>query len=148
MIGLLLGILKGGVIGAGMGYAATQLGITSGFLAIMVYGAIGAVVGLFCGRPLWRQDTIWTSILKAVFGFALGVGAAYAGRKWLGGVHLPLSFVPGSTEHALPQVPTLFGAAIGIIYGVLVEVDDASGGGGAKAASGNPAPTPRSTKAR
>ena len=127
MVRLLLGILKGGVIGAGIGYLASQIGVGTGALAVAVYGVIGAVVGLLCGRPLWRQDTIWTSILKAVFGFALGVGAAFAGRKWLGGVHIPLAFVPGATDHALPDVPSLFGAAVGILYGVFVEIDDAVG---------------------
>lgn len=129
MVRLLLGILKGGVIGAGIGYLALQLGVgvASGALAVLMYGAIGAVVGLLCGRPLWRQETIWTSILKGLFGFALGVGAAFAGRKWLGGVHIPLAFIPASLDHALPEVPPLFGAAIGIVYGVLVELDDAGG---------------------
>jgi hypothetical protein len=123
----LLGVLKGGVIGAGIGYLATQVGLGAGAVGVVVYGAIGAVVGLLCGRPIWRQDTIWTSILKAVFGFALGVGATFAGRKWLGGVHIPLAFVPGASDHALPDVPLLFGAAIGMIYGVFVELDDAAG---------------------
>lgn len=127
MIRLLLGILKGGAVGAAIGFGASKLGISTGPLAILVYGVIGAVVGLLCGRPLWRQETIWTSILKALFGFGLGVGAAFAGQKWLGGVHLPLAFIPGATDHPLPQVPALFGAAIGILYGVLVELDDASG---------------------
>jgi hypothetical protein len=36
----------------------------------------------------------------------------FAGRKWLGGVHIPLAFVPGATDHALPEVPLLFGAAV------------------------------------
>jgi hypothetical protein len=124
---LLLGVLKGGVIGAAIGLLAAQVGLGAGAVGVVVYGAIGAVVGLLCGRPIWRQETIWTSILKAVFGFALGVGATFAGRKWLGGVHIPLAFVPGATDHAFPDVPLLFGAAIGMIYGVFVELDDAAG---------------------
>jgi hypothetical protein len=132
MVRFLLGILKGGVIGAGIGYLAGQLGVTTGAVAVAVYGIVGAVVGLLCGRPLWQQDTIWTSILKAIFGFGLGVGAAFAGRKWLGGVHIPIAFIPGATEHAFPEVPSLFGAAVGILYGVFVELDDAVGNNAAK----------------
>jgi len=127
MVRLFLGIVKGGVIGAALGYLAGQTGLAAGPLGIVMYGVIGAVVGVFCGRPLWRQDTMWTSILKAVFGFVLGVGATFAGRRWLGGVHLPLSFVPGSADHALPDVPALFGTVIGVVYGMLVELDDAGG---------------------
>ncbi|MBC8133973.1 MAG: hypothetical protein H7X95_13395 [Deltaproteobacteria bacterium] len=127
MVGLLLGILKGGVIGAAIGYFASQTGFATGALAFLLYGVIGAVVGLLCGRPVWRQETIWTSILKALVGFGVGVGAAFAGHKWLGGVHIPVAFIPGAVDHALPDVPALFGAAVGIVYGVLMEVDDASG---------------------
>jgi hypothetical protein len=132
MVRLLLGILKGGVIGAGIGYLASQIGLGTGAVVVAVYGVIGAVVGLLCGRPLWRQDTIWTSILKAIFGFALGVGAAFVGRKWLGGVYIPVAFIPGAAGHALPEVPLLFGAAVGILYGVFVEIDDAVGNSAAK----------------
>jgi hypothetical protein len=124
---LLLGILKGGVLGVAMGYLAGRAGVATGAVAIIVYGAIGALVGLVCGRPFWRQETIWTPILKAIFGFGLGIGAAFAGRKWLGGVHLPIAFIPGATEHALPDVAGLFGPAIGMVYGAFVELDDASG---------------------
>lgn len=132
MLRLLFGVLKGGVIGAVAGYAASQVGISSGLLAILVYGGIGALVGLFCGRPVWRQETIWTSILKAVFGFGLGVGAAFAARKWLGGVHVPLAFIPGAVDHALPEVPALLGSAIGVLYGAFVELDDSTGAAPAK----------------
>ncbi len=133
MIGrFLLGLIKGGLIGAAFGYGAFRAGISTGGIAIGVYGAVGAVVGLVCGRPLWRHDTIWTPILKAVFGFGLGVGVAFAARKWLGGVHLPVSVIPGSAEHAFPGVPTLMGPAVGIVYGVLVEIDDAIGSDSSK----------------
>jgi hypothetical protein len=77
--------------------------ILAGAVAVALYGVIGALVGLVCGRPLWRQETIWTPILKGLFGFGLGVGAAFAGRKFLGGVHLPLAMIPGATERALPD---------------------------------------------
>jgi hypothetical protein len=127
MVRILLGIFKGGVVGAGIGYLASRFGFGSGAMAIVLYGVIGAVVGLVCGRPLWRQDTIWTPILKAIFGFGLGVGAAFAGHKWLGGVHIPIALIKGATEHAFPDVPGLFGPAVGIVYGVLVELDDAAG---------------------
>ena len=124
---LLLGILKGGVVGAAIGYLASRAGIASGAIAIIVYGVIGAAVGLVCGRPLWRQDTLWTPILKAIFGFGLGVGAAFAARKWLGGVHVPLSFVPGSDARPVSEVPALLGTAVGVLYGIFVELDDAAG---------------------
>ena len=59
---------------------------------------------------------------------AVGVGLAFAARKLLGGLHLPVAAVPGAMDHALPDVPGLLGPAIGIVYGILVELDDAGGG--------------------
>ena len=135
---LLFGIIKGGAVGAGLGLLAGKLGISTGALAILFYGAVGAVVGLVCGRPIWKQETIWTPILKALFGFALGAGVGYAGLRWLGGVHLPIAQIPGALEHPLPQVPGLFGPAVGILYGILVEVDDAGSSDAAKAAAAKP----------
>jgi hypothetical protein len=130
---LLLGIIKGGAVGAALGLLAGKLGVATGAVAVLFYGAVGAVVGLVCGRPLWKQETIWTPILKALFGFGLGVGVGYAGLRWLGGVHLPIAQIPGALEHPFPQVPGLFGPAVGILYGVLVEVDDAGSSDTAKA---------------
>lgn len=132
---LLFGIVKGGLVGAALGLLAGKLGVSTGAVAILFYGGVGAAVGLVCGRPIWRQETIWTPILKALFGFGLGVGAAWAGHKWLGGVHLPIAQIPGALERPLPDVPGLFGPAVGILYGVLVEVDDAGGAEAAKAGS-------------
>ncbi|MES1158171.1 MAG: hypothetical protein ABUL67_03630 [Haliangium ochraceum] len=127
-----LGIIKGGVIGGGLGYLATRAGLTSGALVVAVCGAVGALVGLLAGRPFWRHETMWTPILKGIFGLGLGIGLAFAGRKWLGGVHVPLAFVPGAVDHPLPEVPALLGGAIGIVYGILVEIDDAVGAEPAK----------------
>lgn len=142
---LLFGIIKGGLVGGALGLLASKLGVSTGAVAILFYGAVGAVVGLVCGRPIWKQETIWTPILKAVFGFGLGVAAAWAGHKWLGGLRFPIAQIPGAMEHAFPDVPGLFGPAVGILYGVLVEVDDAGSSDAARAAKSSAAPA-KSTK--
>ena len=125
---ILIGLLKGGVVGAAVGFLANRAGITSGLLAMLVYGVVGAAVGLICGKPVWRQDTLWTPLLKAVFGFGVGIGVTFLARKFLSGVHVPIAAIPGATEHALPEVPALLAPAIGILYGAFVELDDAGGG--------------------
>jgi hypothetical protein len=124
---ILLGLLKGGVIGAVVGYLAGRAGIASGPIAFGVYAVVGAVAGLLCGRPLWRQDTLWTPLLKAIFGLAVGAGLFLVSRKFLNGVHIPIAAIPGASEHALPEVPALLGPAIGMVYGAFVELDDAGG---------------------
>jgi hypothetical protein len=131
---ILIGLLKGGVVGAALGYLASRAGIESGLLAVLVSGVVGAVVGLICGKPVWRQDTLWTPLLKAVFGFGVGLGVTFLARKFLSGVHIPIAAIPGAAEHALPEVPALLATGIGLLYGAFVELDDAGGDGQKKPA--------------
>ena len=126
---ILLGVLKGGVVGAAIGYLASRAGIHAGLLAMLIYGVAGAAAGLICGKPIWRQDTLWTPLLKAIFGFGVGIGLSFLARKFLSGVHVPIAAIPDAAEQALPQVPALMAAGIGILYGAFVELDDAGGGG-------------------
>jgi len=125
---LLLGVLKGGAIGALLGWAALKLGIAGGFGAGATYAAIGALVGLVCGKPIWRQETIWTSILKGLFGLGAGIGLFVLSRKLLGGVHV--SFATGlgiPPDRALIDVPLLLGPLIGAVPGMFFEIDDSVG---------------------
>jgi hypothetical protein len=129
---ILLGLLKGGAVGAAFGYLAIRMNIASGTTALLLYGVIGAVAGLVCGKPLWRQETLFTPLLKAIFGLGVGIGATFLARKFLSGVHVPIAAIPGATEHAFPDVPMLLGPAIGFLYGALIELDDAGGSEPAK----------------
>jgi hypothetical protein len=131
---LVLGIFKGGLVGAGIGYLASRAGVATGALAFLVYAVIGGAVGLVCGRPLWRQDTIWTPVLKVLFGVGIGVGAGFLGRSFLSNVYLPIEAIPEALKRPVPEVPAIFGTVIGILYGAFVEIDDA-GSGGADAAA-------------
>ena len=131
---VILGLLKGGLIGAAIGAGAFKLGITGGFLALVVYAVIGGVVGMLCGRPPWRQDTFWTTALKGIFGAVIG-GALYWGAgKLFGGAHLAFVTKLGApADRPLIDIPALLGPAIGAAWGLFVEVDD--GGSSDKAAA-------------
>jgi hypothetical protein len=119
------------------------LGIVSGALGFAVYGVIGALVGVLGGRPPWRQETFWTSLIKAVFGAAVAIGLYWGGRKLLGGTHLGFATGLGAPDVPLVEIPFLLGPAIGAIYGIFVEVDDASGSSNARAAGKPTSPPPR-----
>ena len=126
MLKLLVGILKGAVIGAALGYGAFALGKQTGFHnPWLTYGVIGAIVGLFVGKPVWslirdKNSTSWISILKSAFGFGIGCGLyALVNRV----AHLDL-MIAGENVFVWP--PTL-GGAIGAVYGGFVELDDAIG---------------------
>lgn len=95
---------------------------------MLAYGVVGAAVGLICGKPVWRQDTLWTPLLKAIFGFGFGIGVTFLCRKFLSGIHVPIAAIPGASGHALPEVPMLLAPLIGVLYGAFVELDDAGGG--------------------
>jgi hypothetical protein len=130
MVKLLLGLVKGLVIGAAVGYGAFALyqqGIAPADW--LTYGLIGAVVGLLVGRPIWKnifdkESTAWISVLKSIFGFGLGVGLYFLiDKAWGGGEPFTISFLddkPYKLQHWTP----IFGGVIGAVYGAFVELDD------------------------
>jgi hypothetical protein len=134
MLRLVLGILKGAIVGAAIGYGAWKVGIGGGVLGFVVYGLVGALVGVVCGKPLWRQETLFTPLLKSIFGFAIGVGLFYGAHKLLGDWHLAFATGLGAPDRPLVEIPFLLAPLIGLIYGAFVEIDDGSGGGKAVAA--------------
>ena len=128
MLKLLVGILKGAVIGGALGYGAFALGQATGFgNPWLTYGLIGAIVGLFVGKPIWslirsKESTTWISVLKSVFGFGLGCGLyAIVAKVWGGSL-----FIDAIGQDVFAWPPTL-GGAIGAVYGGFVELDDAIG---------------------
>jgi hypothetical protein len=124
MLRLLLGILKGALVGGAVGFGAWKAGLGGGVTGWLVYGAIGFLVGIVCGKPLWRQETLWTPVLKGLFGVLIALGLTWIGRKFLGGFSLPLPQSLGLPEGPVVSTPVLFGPLVGIVYGIFVEVDD------------------------
>lgn len=137
---VILGLLKGGVVGAAIGGGAWKLGITGGVLAVVTYAIIGGVVGMLCGRPPWRQDTVWTTTLKGIFGAVIGGVLFWGAGKLFGGAHLAFASKLGvPADRPLIDVPLLLGPAIGALWGIFVEIDD----GGSADKKAKPAPAPR-----
>lgn len=134
MVKLLVGLLKGAAIGGAVGYGAFELANATGFgNAWLTYGVIGALVGLFVGKPLWallrdKNTTNIIAILKAAFGFGVGCGLyAIIAKAWSPD---PSLLVVG--DYPLLYWPPTLGAAIGGLYGAFVELDDSIGDDGAK----------------
>jgi hypothetical protein len=148
VIKLVVGILKGAVIGGAVGYGAYALYNATGFAnPWLTYGAIGAIVGLIAGRSIWslirdKNATTWVAILKAAFGFGVGCGLyAIIAKAW----H-PTAQILIAGENIFTWQVTL-GGAIGAVYGGFVELDDAIGDdkkpAPAKPAPAKPAPAKR-----
>lgn len=144
MLKLILGLIKGALVGGAIGYGAFAAGMNGGLLWV-VYGVAGALVGLIAGRPLWalitdKDGTTWVSVLKALFGFGVGCGLYALVHKAWGGFELTLSFLddkPRMFQHWQP----VFAASVGGFLGAFFEIDDAIGGD-APPAKGKPAAKP------
>ncbi|HEX8109796.1 MAG TPA: hypothetical protein VF516_18825 [Kofleriaceae bacterium] len=124
---LVVGILKGAIIGGALGYGAFALKEATELAnPWLTYGAVGALVGLLAGRPIWsllrdKNATAWVSILKAAFGFGVGCGLyAIIAKLWTA----PEVVVQG---YDIFTWPVTLGGAIGAVYGGFVELDDAIG---------------------
>lgn len=131
MVKLLLGLLKGVVLGAALGYGAYAAGLDGGLLW-PVYGLVGLLVGLIAGTPLWKlitdkNATSWVSVLKALFGFGVGCGLYALVAKVWGGFELSLDFLEPKARLVQHWQP-VFGAAVGGFLGAFFEIDDAIGG--------------------
>jgi hypothetical protein len=135
VVKLLVGLLKGAAIGGAVGYGAFELANATGFgNAWLTYGLIGALVGLFVGKPLWRllrekDTTNIIALIKAAFGFGVGCGLyAIVAKAWAPDASL-LGEINGNP--VIYWTPIL-GAAIGGVYGAFVEFDDSIGDDSAK----------------
>ena len=129
------------MIGGAVGYGAHALAQATDFSnAWLTYGLIGALVGLFVGRPLWalvkdQNSTTVIAILKAAFGFGVGCGLyALVAKAW---APSPL-MIAGYNAFGWPPI---LGGAIGAVYGGFVELDDSIGDDGGKAKDGKSGPT-------
>ena len=135
MLRLVLGLVKGAVIGGAIGYGAYTAGMNGGF-HWLTYGLIGLFIGLLVGRPIWshlldKQSTVVTSVLKGVFGFGVCVGIyALVAKAW-GGFDITIS----DETRRLQDWQYVFGAALGGLYGAFVELDDAPPAGAEKKAA-------------
>jgi hypothetical protein len=122
---LILGLLKGALIGGALGYGAYAAKL-SGSWNWITYGLIGALVGLLAGKPIWRHladssSTVFTPILKAIFGFGIAVGIYALVAKVWGGFELSLM----DESRNIVNWTFITGGVIGALYGAFVEVDDA-----------------------
>lgn len=131
---VIIGLLKGGVIGGGLGFLFLQLGglAEQPFMHYLLYGAIGLLVGLIAGRPFWAKRGNWVvPVIRALFGVGVCIGLFALATKAFGDPSIPfassswpqLSF-KGAEGVTLGELPYALGAAVGIVYGIFVEVDD------------------------
>ena len=133
----LLGLIKGLIVGGGIGYCLLKLGNPNGVLIYLSCGLVGAVVGLLCGRAPWQAETIWTPVLKMVFGLLAGAGLYALGHRFMPGLAIS---VQGFAESVPLRSGAFLALAIGGLYGLFVEVDDGGQGAAARRAKAKALP--------
>ena len=82
---LLVGIVKGLVLGALVGFGLVKLGMAfpGAIVAYLAAAATGVLIGLIAGKPIWAKDAKIEAGMKAGVGALLGVGLMFAARRWL-----------------------------------------------------------------
>jgi hypothetical protein len=126
---VIIGLVKGLIVGGGIGYGLLRLGWTSGALAYVACAIVGAVVGVVAGRAPWKADTIWTPVLKMIVGALIGVGLAALGLHFGPDSEVFVKPLKTGLEHVPFRSGPILAPMIGVLYGIFVEVDD---GGAAK----------------
>ena len=120
-IGLLKGLLLGGVVGALMQFELPS-GLTSeSWFRYLAYGLLGALTGIFAGRAPWKPGAWVESVLKGLFGLAVGAGLYGLAAHFIGWT---VPAIGGLPSVALPSLPVIFAPLLAMVYGTLVELDN------------------------
>ena len=150
---LLIGIMKGLLVGGLIGFGLAKLGFAApmAIIAYLAAAVTGVLIGLVAGKPIWAKDAKIEAGMKAFVGALLGAGLMYAARRWLT-MPLPIALGPLSAANlSLGEAATTTGtvgglavtslAAIAALLGGFYEVDnDPSEGSSTPDATGKRAP--------
>lgn len=115
LLRLLLGIVKGVVLGGLVGYGLAAIGFFApgAVIAYLAAAVVGALIALIAGKPIWQKDSRIEVGMKAVAGAVLAPLLLLAVRHWLT-MELPLdvaALLPG-LDAAQGQTLTLGGFAV------------------------------------
>lgn len=120
MLRVILGLIKGAIVGGGVGYGLLRLGWTGSLFAYLACAVVGAVVGLVAGRAPWKAETAWTPVVKMIVGAIIGAGLCALGLNFLP----DRAFTIAQLGELHVRSGVMLAPAIGILYGIFVEVDD------------------------
>lgn len=123
ILGLVKGLAIGGALGAAVFFGLTHMHGVGSPWAYGLYGLVGALAGVLAGKAPWVKGAWVESLLKGLFGVAVGAGLYALASRFLGGVELP-NLIEGSRVTELASHPLLMAPGIASIYAMLVELDN------------------------
>jgi len=130
---LLIGIVKGLMVGSLLGFGLVKLGaaVPIAIVAYLAAAVTGVLIGLVAGKPIWAKDAKIEAGTKAFVGALLALGLMAAARTWLL-VELPFSVGALAPEQGAPLTLGGFAmtslAAIAALLGGFYEADNDSTG--------------------
>jgi hypothetical protein len=124
---LLIGIVKGLIVGALLGIGLAKLGLAAPGVVVSYLAAAlaGVLIGLVAGKPIWAKDAKIEAGMKAFVGALLGAGLMFAARRWLT-MPVPFSLGPMSAppNTSLGETAITSLAGIAAVLGGFYEADN------------------------
>jgi hypothetical protein len=127
---LLIGIVKGLIVGALVGFGLAKLGFAApvAVIAYLAAALSGVLIGLIAGKPIWAKDAKIEAGMKAFAGALLGAGLMYAARRFLTmPVPIPLGEL-GAANLSLGEAPGAQGSIGGLAITSLAAITALLGG--------------------
>jgi chromate transport protein ChrA len=118
---LLIGIVKGVILGGLLGFGVAKLGFPAppALIAYLAAAVAGVLVGLIAGKPIWAKDAKMEAGMKAVIGALLASGLMYAARRFLT-MPVPIALGPlGATAESANTVGALALTSVATVAGLL-----------------------------
>lgn len=140
---VIVGLLKGLVVGGGVGYGMLRLGLVSPVFAYLACALVGALVGVVAGRAPWKAETIWTPVLKLVVGAGIGAGLVALGLHFAPETMLNIRPLQVGIEQLPLRSGPIWAPIVGVLYGIFVEWDDGGGKSSTPAVTATEKPAPK-----
>ena len=130
--GLFLGALLGSLFHFGLGWRVTE-----GLLGYLIAMGVGATAGVLAGRPPWLHEAWLESLLKGVFGLAVGAALYWVSVRFLT-FDLAFAFFGAPESSPWTSLPLLYAPPIAVLFALIVELDNNSAAAGGKPSGPKP----------
>ncbi|MCA9574625.1 MAG: hypothetical protein R3B40_18925 [Polyangiales bacterium] len=127
--GLTLGVLLGSLFHFGLGWR-----VTPGLLGYLIAMGVGATAGILAGRPPWLHEAWIESLLKGVFGLAVGAAVYWVAVRFLT-FEMAFDVFGAPASSPWTSLPLLYAPPIAMLFALIVELDN---GASSKPGAGKP----------